>query len=1734
MAELDNLTIKIQGDTSDATVAIQGLIDKLDGLQNKLNGISNRKFNESMTAAGTALSSLKAAANETNTNGIDKIASWLTNLSTALSGFDAEKFKSVNDALTTLMSFKSSDLPNLKDIGAGAGLLGEGAEGSADAILKISTGIKSLSEVVVPDGLADSIAGLADSLTKISEVKAPNFDGIEHFTEMCKTLEKSLPNSKVGADTQGWANLFNYMSQLKFSKIGPEINAAKSAIEGLSSLSVPNFSNFKVLADALQTMQTALTAFPQAVSGAIKQSENLKRISVPKGFADDMARVSNAIKSFTLTPGALDSAVQLAGGLEEAGSKIKGAADAFERITPSIEKISQVVIPAEIANQLMEIATALEQLTSISPEKIGNIKNQMQALGSTGKSVQNAANSVKNASKNLGKGKNGFVDSFMDGAESMGFMDRASISLGAQLGTVTSVASFTTSMFKKLAGTVVSFGNVMKNSSNITKGFSNKLKSIYYTLGTIRRVVYAVRAAFNAIKVPVDLASDLTEVQNVVLQAFGPQNFQNIDKWSKSLVTSFGISSKTAKEAAARYGAMAVSMGFSQKQATEMAQTMVERSADIGSLYNKDFATVAKNMDSVFTGMVAPMRKYGVDLTQASLKEYAMQKGLNANIKGMTQMQKAMLRYEYVLEKTSIAQGDFARTSGTWANQLKILKTYLEALGSTIGQVFINLFKPVIRSVNNAMNAIIGLVERTVNAIGKMMGWQIEIAPTFTDLDEMETDMADAAEEAAGGLENANDKAKELKRTILGFDEIHALSRPSDSSDSGKSGSGDSADDQADAAENIVKGGEMLLKRYESDIKDWFDLGSRIGETLAKALESINWDDVYKGARGFGTNLASFLNGLITPRLFDDVGKTVAGALNTALHFLDSFGMTFNWKNFGRSLAAGINGFFSTFDWGLLAHTINTWANGLLTTIIEFLGRVDWKQIVRGFNKFIGNLDFTGQFGDLGKSIKNALVDVMRTIDWNTIYSQAKNFASGLADFLNSLITPELFEEVGSTIGGVLTTVFSYLNTFWDEFDWHGFGVSLGRGISKFFQEFDLTQFASYIGKWVSSLFTVISTALLNADLSAIAKSVTLVIVSIGGHKAIAIAFAELAKRFNDVFKAKIIAAVTPSNWASAIEAFKNIGVKFGHAIEIGFETGDYVGAFTKSFGGVAGAIGAIVLRIVGFIGGIATAASGFFDMWNEGWSLASEVVKDIGIAIAGVAAVATGLISGPLALVVGAVVAAVSSIAAIVHEKIAGNAKQDFLDFVASTEGAGHTLEDFQQAMDDATTAATADLDEMTDRFKKLDSVRDEIDQTTTKMSTIISAMQSTKTATETEVDDLMTSFSNLQSSLQDYIDAYYDAMIEQMIMDMNYLDSQGKLTDSMKEEYLSRITEAYKAKDAAVESTNEIIANVQTAQQEYSDAVEQHGRDSQEAQDALSDLVTAYGNVTTAADQYAGTSNDKLSPAVQNATEDLEKLAGGLDLSKEGMKDAKDLTHKYTDTVRDMQDRVDKAKETIHEYYQKLRDDLDETEMTQDDYNFKMEEYNSAEQARIQEIEDKYGELKRQLDSEVAPAFDTMHITMSDDLDKMDRDADSKLSKLFSTFGGWIQNIKDKWNELRGMSVDANVNMSTNTSTGTSVGRYASGGIIEDGLFTMNHGEIAGKFNNGQSVVANNEQIQNGIRDAVVDGMMEVYMATSSDTDNSNGDLVLVVGDEEIARASMRGQRKLDKRFNPTIAFG
>lgn len=736
---------------------------------------------------------------------------------------------------------------------------------------------------------------------------------------------------------------------------------------------------------------------------------------------------------------------------------------------------------SNFASGMSQLATSLRSVSSIDTRTFSKIATNMEKLGNldTARLVSSAS-----ALKSMATELSGFANISKQSAEitqltaSISKLGSKSAGYAADnirnLGSALKEVMTTLSSAPRVSNNIIQMTNALANlsqqgskvgsaSRSLVTGFSNTTKSIKSTrsgfrglastIGKFYATYWLVMRAVGKLGGAVDLASQLTEVQNVVDTTFGDMA-SKVDDFTKTSIQDFGMSELTVKQISSRFQALGTSVGITSQQVAngtavankalmsqnntlykttdsmaDMSLNLTRLAGDMASFYDVDQADVAKSLQSIFSGTIAPLRRYGLDLTQATLSEWAMKNGLDANIKSMTQAEKVLLRYNYVMANTQAAQGDFAKTANTWANSVRVLKQEFQAWGSIIGSVIINALKPFVQALSKVMLKVISFTRTVADALGAIFGWTIEISGGGATVDGME-DIAGGVGDIGDSADSSNKKAQKLKKTLLSIDEIHALDDNSDSGSGGGSGSGGSGGGGAGGGvDSSLKKTDGLIEKYKSSIKDLYSLGKYIGDALASAMESIDWKKIYQKADNFGKGLADFLNGLISPRLFYDLGATIAGSLNTALHFLNSFGTTFDWTNFGLSIANSINGFFKNFDFALLAKTINAWVQGIYTMLTTAIKNVSWKDVLKGITDFLSNLDIKTVEIIVGTLLIKKIISLK--LGSVALAFIGKSLSKAIAQAIASKIGFELVEGagIGTAIMQAFKTIFASLST---------------------------------------------------------------------------------------------------------------------------------------------------------------------------------------------------------------------------------------------------------------------------------------------------------------------------------------------------------------------------------------------------------------------------------------------------------------------------------------------------------------------------------------------------------------------------------------------------------------------------------------------------------------------------------------------------------------------------------
>ena len=236
-------------------------------------------------------------------------------------------------------------------------------------------------------------------------------------------------------------------------------------------------------------------------------------------------------------------------------------------------------------------------------------------------------------------------------------------------------------------------------SDNIGNNFSSMLKKIAAGFSAVK----IGKALLDLGKDAIEAASALEEVQNVVDVTFG-QGANQIDAWAKQAGAQFGLTETQAKKFASTMGAMMKSSGMAGDEIVGMSKDLAGLAADMASFYNLDFEEAFAKIRSGMSGITMPLKELGIDMSVANLNAFALKQGLTKTFDQMTQSEQTVLRYQYLMQATADAQGDFARTSDGYANSVRKLETNVNALKTALGSTFLDV-------VAGAVNALNGFLE---------------------------------------------------------------------------------------------------------------------------------------------------------------------------------------------------------------------------------------------------------------------------------------------------------------------------------------------------------------------------------------------------------------------------------------------------------------------------------------------------------------------------------------------------------------------------------------------------------------------------------------------------------------------------------------------------------------------------------------------------------------------------------------------------------------------------------------------------------------------------------------------------------------------------------------------------------------------------------------------------------------------------------------------------------------
>ena len=219
--------------------------------------------------------------------------------------------------------------------------------------------------------------------------------------------------------------------------------------------------------------------------------------------------------------------------------------------------------------------------------------------------------------------------------------------------------------------------------------------------------------------------------------------FQNssdgMKRWAEDALTTMNLSKATAIQTAADYGALFQGVGISIEKSAEWSKSLTERVADLSNFYDTTTEETISALNSIVTGTVQPMRRFGITMTEANLQQWAFAHGIRKTVREMSESEKVQLRYQFVMDKTKMAVGTTAREADSAGAQMKKFKETVSEQALKFGEVLLPVITPIIETINKILTAISHLDDGTKKFIVTFLGILAVVGPVLIIIGKLAT-----------------------------------------------------------------------------------------------------------------------------------------------------------------------------------------------------------------------------------------------------------------------------------------------------------------------------------------------------------------------------------------------------------------------------------------------------------------------------------------------------------------------------------------------------------------------------------------------------------------------------------------------------------------------------------------------------------------------------------------------------------------------------------------------------------------------------------------------------------------------------------------------------------------------------------------------------------------------------------------------------------------------------------
>lgn len=510
--------------------------------------------------------------------------------------------------------------------------------------------------------------------------------------------------AKIGADTSGLTaalstvetSLRNTSAELKAVNEGLKLDGGENA-ENLTS-------KFELLQSAIADTETKLEKL-RSVEEAVNSAASNGDISSSalRQYQNEVSNTESSLRQYEQllknTQLQFDNLNRVQ---QESNDTMQSSTTAYDKYKASSAEANEAIKKLTTEYGQLDKALASNAESEVLALQKKQVKNELiEAERSKLQKLESQYHSMRSA-----------MDSGDIGAEQFREYERELDNTVQRLGELTKKNEDASDSTEKLGNSTKELGNQIENAGQKAVTFGDIFKANILSNLVMDGVRKLKDEFVDFAKEGIELASDLTEVQNVVDVTFGDSS-GTINNWAKQAATSFGMSELAAKQYTGSLGAMLKSQGITSDSVVQLSTDLVGLAGDMASFYNIDIETAFEKIRSGMSGETEPLKQLGINMSVANMEAYALAEGIEKPWKKMSQQEKTMLRYNYLLEQTADAQGDFARTSDSYANQQRIMELTLQNLSAELGEkllpVALEFTQMITESAPNIMDNIVDI-----------------------------------------------------------------------------------------------------------------------------------------------------------------------------------------------------------------------------------------------------------------------------------------------------------------------------------------------------------------------------------------------------------------------------------------------------------------------------------------------------------------------------------------------------------------------------------------------------------------------------------------------------------------------------------------------------------------------------------------------------------------------------------------------------------------------------------------------------------------------------------------------------------------------------------------------------------------------------------------------------------------------------------------------------------------